>query len=233
MQIVELTPAHAKEATRLHMAGQPGTFLTSLGPDVLMVVYSALPKMADGFGYVAVEEPTGAGNENVYDNAPVLGFVSATTGTGRLFVEMGRTQISRLFPVMLRQFFRRPSLIWRSMQTVLYPLLVHDDDPIDNGTASEPIGTTPAGAELLSIMVEPKLRGQAIGTKLLQALLGECGRRAIGRLDVTVDAQNARARRFYARHGFVQIRSFMLYGREMCLYRLNITELLLGREVIE
>ena len=69
MQIVELAPAHAKEATQLHIAGQPGTFLTSLGPDVLMVVYGALPRMAAGFGYVAVEGPADAGNESAYDNA--------------------------------------------------------------------------------------------------------------------------------------------------------------------
>ena len=117
------------------------------------------------------------------------------------------------------------------MQTVLYPLLVHDDHLIEQGTASEPSGSAPAGAELLSIMVESGQRGQGIGTQLLRALLGECGRRAIGHLDVTVDVQNSRARRFYVQHGFVQVRSFVLYGREMCLYRLNITELLLGGEV--
>lgn len=119
MQIVKLAPAHAKEVTRLHIAGQPGTFLTSLGPDVLIAVYCALPELPAGFGYVALEDPAGADNRKFGQDTNVLGFVSATTSVGRLFVEMGKTQSSRLLPPMLRQFARHPSLIWRSMQTVL------------------------------------------------------------------------------------------------------------------
>lgn len=233
MQIVELAPVHAKEASRLHIAGQPGTFLTSLGPDVLLAVYRALPELPAGFGYVALADPVSASDCSSGQSATVLGFVSATTSIGRLFVETGRTQFGKLLPPMLRQLARRPSLIWRSMQTVLYPLLVHGDNPIDGGAAAEPAGSKPVVAELLSIMVEPGMRGQGIGAQLLQALLGECRRRAIRRLDVTVDAQNAGAQHFYARHGFVQVRSFVLYGREMHLYGLDITEPLLGGEAGE
>ncbi|MCB0145411.1 MAG: hypothetical protein KDE50_36345, partial [Caldilineaceae bacterium] len=74
MQIIPLQPTHARAAARLHIAGQPGTFLTSLGPQVLTVFYESLPRAAVGLGFAAV------------DNTQMLGFVSATTSVGRLFV---------------------------------------------------------------------------------------------------------------------------------------------------
>ena len=73
-------------------------------------------------------------------------------------------------------------------------------------------------------MVEPDARRQGIGAQLLHALADECQQRQIDLLDVTVDAQNAGARRFYERHGFVYERTFMLYGRNMCLYQLEIRD---------
>ena len=51
----------------------------------------------------------------------------------------------------------------------------------------------------------------------------ECQTRRIPALDVTVDATNAAARRFYARHGFVLRKEFTLYGRAMCLYQRALT----------
>src|SRR4051794_17725984 len=51
MTLVKLSSRHAEDAARLHIAGQPGTFLTSLGPDVLTILYRALPESATGFGY--------------------------------------------------------------------------------------------------------------------------------------------------------------------------------------
>ncbi|MEZ4658511.1 MAG: hypothetical protein R2911_13150 [Caldilineaceae bacterium] len=48
MHIDPLQPVHARDAARLHIAGQPGTFLTSLGPPVLTVFYDSLPRSAKG-----------------------------------------------------------------------------------------------------------------------------------------------------------------------------------------
>ncbi|NJN83335.1 MAG: flippase-like domain-containing protein [Caldilineaceae bacterium] len=86
---------------------------------------------------------------------------------------------------------------------VLYPFLVREDDNSENGS----------GVELLSIMVDPAVRGQGIGAQLLARLVEECTSRRLARLNVTVDEANAGARRFYARHGFALQRTFSLYGR--------------------
>jgi ribosomal protein S18 acetylase RimI-like enzyme len=200
MQIIPLTPTHAADAARLHMAGQPGTFLTALGPGVLSALYRALPRTRAGFGYAAVG-----------DAGELLGFISATTGVGKLFVEIGTTGLGTLLPPMLGQLVRHPSLIWRSVQTVAYPLLVGGE-------------SGPPPAELLSIMVEPHRRSQGTGTLLLTALVAACRERAIPLLDVTVDASNEGAQRFYKRYGFVHHHDFILYGRRMAQFRLDLSQ---------
>ena len=128
---------------------------------------------------------------------------------GRLFAEIGTTRLGLLLPPLLAQVARHPGLLVRSAQTVLYPLLVRGE-----------AGPTPA--ELLSIMVAPDRRGQGIGADLLAALIDACRARDLPLLDVTVDAANTGAQRFYTRHGFTPHRTFTLYGRPMHHYRLSL-----------
>ena len=203
MQIIPLQPTHARAAARLHIAGQPGTFLTSLGPQVLTVFYESLPRAAVGLGFAAV------------DNTQMLGFVSATTSVGRLFVELGTRRAGLFLPPLLACFARQPSLMLRSLETLFYPMVAarqshrqgHSDGPT---------------AELLSIMVEPHARSHGVGAHLMAALTAECTRRQIELLDVTVDKANAGARRFYTRHGFSLMHDFTLYGRAMYQYQLAL-----------
>jgi GNAT superfamily N-acetyltransferase len=195
IEVVPLAPAHAAGAARLHIAGQPGTFLSSLGPDVLTVLYRALPRSPVGFGFSAT------------DGGVLCGFVGATTSVGRLFLELGTRRVAHFLPPLAVRLAHDPRLIVRSVQTVAYPLLT-------NGSHA----TGAASVELLSIMVEPEQRSRGTGALLLAALVEECRRL----LDVTVDAANGGSRRFYALHGFAEARSFTLYGRAMCQYRLRL-----------
>ena len=111
----------------------------------------------------------------------------------------------------LPQFHNHPHYI----RLPIGPLLVSDSQP-----ETQPAHA--ATAELLSIMVESTARSQGIGTQLLQQLVADCQARQIALLDVTVDANNQGARRFYERHAFVFQREFTLYGRQMCLYQLIV-----------
>ena len=221
--ITPLAPEHAPGAARLHIAGQPGTFLTALGQDVLTVVYRSLPATAGCFGYAALgaqtsssappvrrtREQTGGADEDVC--APrMLGYISATTGIGGLFVQMATQRLGELLPPLLRRYAERPDLALRSVQTALYPLFVHDADE------------TPS-AELLSIMVEPAARSQGVGGLLMVAFLSSCRNQGLGAVTVTVDAANGGAQRFYARHGFAPWRDITLYGRAMRVYRRPLT----------
>jgi GNAT superfamily N-acetyltransferase len=219
MLITHLAPRHAAEAARLHRAGQPGAFLTMLGPEVLTLIYEVLPASSTGFGYVAVQPAARSGRQSAMACEPggdvVGGFVSATTSTGRLFAELGTRRLVHFLPLLLRRFVQQPRLFWLSLQTVLYPVLASGHEDSDPAPA----------AELLSIMVEPSLRGRGIGAALLQTLCSTCASAGIEWLDVTVAADNSGARRFYERHGFRRRHDFVIYGREMCGYRVRIEEL--------
>ncbi|MBX3001610.1 MAG: GNAT family N-acetyltransferase [Caldilineaceae bacterium] len=198
IQIAPLAPFHAEEAARLHILGQPGTFLTALGPGVLTVLYRVLPVSPVGFGFAALDE-----------KGHPLAFAAITTGTGRLFFEMGTRRLLDLLPPLLSRFVQDPRLIGRSIQTVLYPFLAHERE-------------TERAAELLAIMTAPKWRGRGLGAMLLAAVEESCRQRQIPLLDVTVDANNSGARRFYERQGFAFRREMMLYARPMALYRREI-----------
>ena len=208
MQIIALAPPHAAAAARLHIAGQPDTFLTSLGPALLTTIYSALPQSTAGFGFVALSD--GPVPATSVQSASVVGFVSATTSTGRLFLELGTRHLPAFVPALLRRFAQQPRLLLHCVQTVLYPLL-HTS-----------ANTSAAAAELLSIMVEPTWRSQGVGTQLVEQLVAACRARQIPALDVTVAVANQAAQRFYVRHGFVEHGTFQLYGRPMYRYRLAI-----------
>jgi ribosomal protein S18 acetylase RimI-like enzyme len=198
IQIAPLTASHAEEAARLHILGQPGTFLTALGPAVLTVLYRVLPVSPVGFGFAALDA-----------RSHPLAFAAITTGTGRLFFEMGTRRLPDLLPPLLTRFVQQPTLIWRSLQTVIYPFLAHERE-------------TESAAELLAIMTAPEWRGQGLGAALLTAVEERCRQRQIHLLDVTVDMNNSGARRFYERQGFIFRREILLYGRPMALYRRTI-----------
>jgi len=243
MEIVNLAPSHASDVARLHIAGQPGTFLTNLGPDILTLIYRTLPQSTSGFGFVMVAKPSGKPHpktrgqphepqtqrsddrqssiDKTVDESICLGFVAATTDTGRLFVDLGTRYFIDFFPKLLKRYLQQPHLLVQSIQTLFYPFVSqkHQPEPKDKVPPSNTLGPC---AELLAIMVEPHQRGLGIGSILLQQFITTCQRRGVATVEVTVDAQNQGARRFYTHHGFTERDSFMLYGRTMCRYMKTI-----------
>lgn len=220
MQIISLEPSHAVDAARLHIAGQPNTFLTNLGPAVLTTFYRALPQSPTGFGFAALASgetpqpaPARKATRHTPHATPIVGFVSATTSTAQLFLHLGTRHLPAFLPPLLRRFAQRPGLLLNCIQTIVYPLQ-------HRSTLADNLGPS---AELLSIMVEPSWRSQGVGAHLLAALVTACQVRQLAALAVTVAADNVGAQRFYAQHGFVEQQRFTLYGRPMYSYRRLLT----------
>ncbi|MCS6826737.1 MAG: GNAT family N-acetyltransferase [Caldilinea sp.] len=203
LTLTPLTPQQAADAAWLHRVGQPGSFLTALGDEVLTVLYRVLPQSRVGFGFAAIDP---------LQPQKLLGFVSATTSVAALFLEMGLRRFPDFAPALARRFIQEPTLALRATETVLYPFR--------HATSDAP---SPTG-ELLSIMVKPELRSHGVGGMLLAALKAECLRRGVAIVDVTVAADNQGAQRFYVRHGFTYVQAFTLYGRPMHLYRALLLE---------
>ncbi len=59
-----------------------------------------------------------------------------------------------------------------------------------------------SAAWLEELYVDPKLRTEGIGTALLRAVLAECKSLGCAALDLEIDADHARVRTLYERHGF-------------------------------
>ncbi|MGR0220703.1 N-acetyltransferase family protein [Agromyces sp. ZXT2-6] len=95
-------------------------------------------------------------------------------------------------------------------------LLRRDDVIVLLAVASEPVGfayltlrPTPYGdgplAQLEELYVRPELRDRGIGTRLLTAALAEVRERGAIEMHINVDEVDVDTRRFYERHGFVNI----------------------------
>lgn len=197
-----LSVADAMDVARLHVAGQPNTFLTNLGEDALELVYKALVNGSSGFGVVA-EAPLEAGRIG-----RVVGFAAATSSTLALYADVARMSGLTMAREVLKSTVRRPALLLQAVESALYPLR-------QAGNASDH-----ADAELLAIMVDAAWRGSGVGGALLDALLRQSLARGVTSLEVTVDAANEGARRFYASQGFTHHSDFRLNGRAMCAYLL-------------
>jgi GNAT superfamily N-acetyltransferase len=75
-------------------------------------------------------------------------------------------------------------------------------------------------ALLDELYVVPAQRGRGIGTALLKAAEGLCNQRGSELLEINVDGQDADARRFYERHGYVdrdpgQTHAQLYYHRDL------------------
>lgn len=203
--ISPLLSGQANQAAQLHIDGQPGTFLTTLGSDVLTVLYQTLPNSDHGFGFAAIDK--------IDERKELVGFVSATTGIGGLFLELGTHNFIKFLLPLVNRYTQKPTLIFHTVQALFYPLMVQS-----NGTDNA-IPT----AELLSIMVKPERRGQRIGSQLIDELTSSCFERGMKLLDVTVDTENHGATRFYEHHGFAFHKKLTLNGQRNVSVSTNTT----------
>ena len=73
-------------------------------------------------------------------------------------------------------------------------------------------------AVLDELYVRPGLRGRGVGTELLAAAIDDMRRRGGGEMHINVDEPDTGARRFYERHGFVNIEPGA-DGRMLCYIR--------------
>lgn len=190
-----LAPEDATIAADLHIEGQPGTFLTSLGRRFLEALYAQMAVSSYCFGYVAV------------DGDEVIGVVTGTTDSGAVFKELVLRRGYKLALPVLGSLLRHPSLIPKVVQTMLYPSQTHIE---------------PGEAEMLYLATRSERRGEGIGRALWWAFADGLRERGYKRMGLCVDVANAHAVRFHERQGMDLIRTFTMYGREFRWYVLPL-----------
>ena len=66
-------------------------------------------------------------------------------------------------------------------------------------------------AELVSLAVDPAMRGRGVASALMESTLRRLRLRGISRLSLTVKVTNDRARAFYEKYGFQKVRRVRRY----------------------
>lgn len=194
-EIRPLVPDDAAEVAAIHAQGQPGTFLTSLGPAFLRGMYRQLAAAPECYGYVALRE----GN--------ILGVVVGAPASGGVLKRVMLLSGLRLFFPLLGAILRQPALIARAWETLSY---------------GEQFEELEGEGELLFIGVREQGRGQEVGQALFLSLAAAFRERGMRWMTLTVAEANERAMRFYQRQGMQVDGMFELYGRKMhrCVLRL-------------
>jgi ribosomal protein S18 acetylase RimI-like enzyme len=182
--------------------GQPGTFLTGLGPAFLRALYGEMAISAHCYGFVALEDGTAGA-------AQVLGVVVGSADAHQVFKDLIWRRGLRLAPTVAGALVRRPRLMAHVWQTLFYP------DSVEG---------QPGEAELFYIGVRPDARRRGMGATLFQALAQASRQRGMKALGLTVELTNAGALAFYTRQGMTPQRELTLYGRRMLWLSMPLQE---------
>lgn len=91
---------------------------------------------------------------------------------------------------------------WRQrLRSVPYNLVAFvGDEPSGMVSATDPIKDTMV---LLSLWVAPSARGQGVGDRLVEAVVGRASQHGVARVTLDVRDVNHHAQALYRRHGFV------------------------------
>lgn len=184
--------ARYRQVASLHAVSIDQGFLATLGVPFLSLLYRAIDTTSES---VLITEES---------NGRVVGFVSGAIGMGPIYRQMFRHPVqlaASLAPSLLR-----PSRFWRILETFWY----------SKGNAK------PAewpDAELLSIAVEPEMRGTGLSERLYRRLEEHFMRQGTPAFRIIVGRALGPAHRYYQRMGAVPIGSIEVHaGEESIVY---------------
>jgi len=164
-----------RRVAQLHAENINQGFLSSLGLNFLMLLYQAIDESPVSVLILAWE-----------DNQ-LVGFVSGALGMGSVYRQLLRywpRLIMALAPSLLM-----PNRLWQIIEILRYSRGGHEH------------GTKLPAAELLSIVVDPAVRGRSHADRLYRQLTEFFAQRGEHEFKIIVGAALAPAHRFYRRMG--------------------------------
>jgi len=195
IRIADMQPEHAPAVAELHAQALQGDFLPSLGAPFLRVLYAGILDLNLGLGFVAL------------DTDRVCGFVLGTLDSGTLFRRLLRARGLRFAIAALRPALRRPALLLRFAETLLYP-------------GKE--GQIHIDAEFVSMAVADEYRNQGIASRLVERLNQAFDEHGVAEYKVAIHQDNVASNRFHQKLGFQLRYTFMLYGKVWNLYTYHL-----------
>ncbi len=186
------TPADLGAMAHIHAtSGTPG-LLTDMGESFLRdVYYTGL--LASPVGKALVIEIGGS----------VIGFVTYSPDSGRLFSQIFRRQIGATLVALVRSSFRKPRVLVDFVQTVV---------TIDKTGEGSDIP-----AEIVSLEIAPAQQGLGLGFFLLQSAVADLQAAGTKRIKARILVENRAVERLHPPLGFRRGAQFRLHGRDWIL----------------
>lgn len=181
----------AAHVAQLHIEGISSGFISSLGQAFVTKLYEVIAASEDSFGLVAE------------DSGKVVGFVAFSSNLSSLYKFVLWHGGAKMFFLLAGKMFSF-SRLKRIVQNILYP--------------SKMAKLELPQAELLSIVIAPKARGQGLAPELVQAGLNECANRGIDKVKVLVADANKSANKLYRKCGFEMARRINSHGVASNIY---------------
>jgi len=198
--IVKMIEDHIERVIDIHIECFKDSFLTSLDRDVLSSMYNNYISSELGCAYVYIIHET------------ILGFIVGTVNPSLYYNQLLKKRGFRFLWLTLKRVIRNPR--------ILKEIAKKDFSGFFRPNESE---ESYRRASLDSIAVKPEYWGTGIAQKLTEVFLTDLKKRGVSELYLGVTAANVRAKLFYEKMGFKNIRTNVdNYGRESNIYKLTI-----------
>ena len=192
--IERLNRSHVDAAAQLHLRSLTG-LLRDLGPGAVRAFYHGAARSSSVLAFVCMEE------------SKVAGFVLGS-------VEPGRVRREILANSFFRTVLGTCSGVLRSPGT--FRGLVSSFLPGKHAIDSR-------AAELTYLAVDPDKRSLGVGRQLVERFSEHLRESEVSAYELSVDAGNAVATRFYERLGFTEIGQYREFGIDRKRFRLELT----------
>lgn len=189
---------HIKDLAYLHFTCLGKSFLSKLGINFLEILYKAMLPVKSGFTYVYEK-----------DNQ-VVGFITGCYDANTFFKDIMRERMIDLIKATMIAIYKRPLFVKLVIGAIVYP-----------NRFEEKIYPK---AELLSIAVDEKYRGNKIGEKMLQELISKYKESGVLEFKVGVKKEMQSANNFYIKNGFKFINTVKVLNDDMNYYKYKINE---------
>jgi len=197
MRILPLAREHVDDVARLHGAHLTG-LVSLLGPRATRAFYAGCVGSALAIAFVALEGDA------------VRGFVMGSVDAGALRRDaFRRNRLGMLLGASIGILTRPTTLRW---------LLEHV-----RGT--EPAGYDTSAAELIYLAVSTEARGSGLGGRLVEAFARALELRGVRAFELSVDAENEQAIRFYQRMGMRRVGQYREFGALHVRFRMERTDI--------
>lgn len=188
-----LNSSHVSAVTQLHINSLTG-LLRDLGPGATRAFYNGAACSSSAIGFVYMQESS------------LLGFVLGSANPQGLRREVLVNNFFQTLVGTCSGVIRKPSTL-RSLLSSFFPGKGDYDAQ---------------AAELIYLAVDQNQRSSGVGKQLVEHFSQNLSESGVTAYELSVDADNKNAIRFYERLGFVEVNRYREFGIEHTRYRMEL-----------